>query len=231
MKKLLYVPVIHMSADLGSLAHEAAKRGMAGLGEDLWKRHQETIRGFWQALEVYFNSIEVAGFKVYQDGMAADGEMGKKIIEEGVKSGSKNFEIVSSLLKRGASLVRTEDFILLKLELDRFLKISRAKTVIRKFAAYLEYRLTKNGLLRKRDEFIARRINETLKDGETGILFVGAYHDVNCWLASDIMVKEVKDRKRVAGYQRKFPYWEKRRKEVEALADYLVSPVEPSRLD
>ena len=225
MKKLLYVPIIHMSADLGSLAHEVTKRGIAGLGEDLWKRHLETIRGFWQAVEEYFISIEVRGFKVYQDGMAADGEMGGKIIEEGVKSGSKNFEIVSSLLKRGAVLVRTEDYNLLKQELDRLLKISKAGTVIRKLAAYLEYRLTKNGLLRRRDEFIARRINETLKAGETGIIFVGAYHDVHRWLASDIMVREVKDRRRVADYQKKFILQGKKTKEVEGLSNYLASPV------
>lgn len=226
MKKLLYCPIIHMSADLGSLANEAAKRGIAGLGEDLWKRHTETIRGFWQAVEGYFNSIEVSGFKVYQDGMAADGEMGGKIIEEGIKGGSKNFEILSSLLKRGANLVKTEDLNLLKLELDRLIKISKAKTVFSKLVAYIEYRLTKNGLLKRRDEFIARRINETLKDGETGILFVGAYHDVTRWLASDIRVKEVKDRKRVADYQRKFIFRERKGKEVEALSDYLVSPIE-----
>lgn len=226
MKKLLYCPIIHMSADLGSLASEVTKRGIAGLGEDLWKRHMETIRGFWQVVEEYFNSVEVRGFKVYQDGMAADGEMGKNIIEEGVKRGSKNFEIISSLLKRGAVLVRTEDFNLLKLEVDRLLKISRAKTVVRKLAAYLAYRLTKKSLLRRRDEFIARRINETLKDGETGVLFVGAYHDVNRWLAHDIRVKEVKDRRRIADYQRKILFRERKRKEVKELSDYVVSPVE-----
>ena len=153
---------------------------------------------------MYFNSIEVSGFKVYQDGMATDGEMGKKIIEEGVRNHSKNFEIISSLLKKGAVLVKTEEFNLLRLEVDRLIKISKAKTVIKKLVAYLAYRLTKNGLLRRRDEFIARRINETLKDGETGILFVGAYHDVNRRLPCDILVHEVKDRKRVADYQRNF---------------------------
>ncbi|MBI5886768.1 MAG: hypothetical protein HZB85_09355 [Deltaproteobacteria bacterium] len=229
MRKLLYCPIIHMSADLGSLTHEVTKRGTAGLGEDLWKRHQKTIRGFWQAMEAYFDSTPASGFKVYQDGMAADGEMGQKIIEEGVKNGSKNFEIVSSLIKRGAVLVRTEDFNLLKLELDRLIKISKAKTVIKKLAAYLEYILTKNSLLRRRDEFIARRINETLEDGETGVLFVGAYHDVARWLASDISVKEVKDRKRVADYQRRFTLWERKRKEVEELSCYLVSPVDLPR--
>ncbi|MBI5236138.1 MAG: hypothetical protein HY886_07815 [Deltaproteobacteria bacterium] len=158
--------------------------------------------------------------------MAADGEMGKKIIEEGIKSGSKNFEIISSLLKKGAVLVKTEDLNLLRLEVDRLIKISKAETMIGKVAAYLEYILTKNSLLRRRDEFMARRINETLEDGQTGILFVGAYHDAARWLASDVSVKEVKDRKKVADYQRQFPLWERKKKEVEGLSDYLVSPVE-----
>ncbi len=42
MKRLLYVPIIHTSADLGSMAKDVAKRGKADLGEDIWKEHKKT---------------------------------------------------------------------------------------------------------------------------------------------------------------------------------------------
>jgi hypothetical protein len=43
-------------------------------------------------------------------------------------------------------------------------------------------------LLAQRDQFIARRINDTLKAGETGILFLGLLHAVERYLDRDIRV-------------------------------------------
>ena len=44
----------------------------------------------------------------------------------------------------------------------------------------------------ERDAFIARRIDETLKEGETGILFLGMLHKVTEILPSDITVENLK---------------------------------------
>ena len=68
MRKLIYVPIIHMSADLGSIAKQVDKRGIAGFGEEFWKKHRETISGFWDSIVNYFSSLEVENFKIYQDG-------------------------------------------------------------------------------------------------------------------------------------------------------------------
>ena len=86
MRTLIYVPIIHTSADLGSLAKEVAKRGIADLGEEIWKEHRRTVDGFWDALIDYFESIDVSGIKIYQDGMVAEDEIGQKIVEEGLKA-------------------------------------------------------------------------------------------------------------------------------------------------
>ena len=43
-------------------------------------------------------------------------------------------------------------------------------------------------LLKKRDEFIAQRIEETLKEGEIGVLFIGLMHRVDEILRADISV-------------------------------------------
>ena len=91
-----------MSADLGSIANHVDKRGSAVFGEEFWKNHRETISGFWDSIVKYFTNLEVKDFKIYQDGMVADAEVGQKIVEEGVKSGSKNYEIIDDLLKKGA---------------------------------------------------------------------------------------------------------------------------------
>ncbi len=226
MKKLIYVPIIHMSADLGSIAKQVDKRGIAGFGEEFWKKHREAVLGFWDSIVEYFANLEVKGFKIYQDGLAADGEVGQKIVEEGAKTGSKNYEIIAGLLKRGAVLVRTEDFPLVKQEYDRLTKITKAKSLLKKLVAYLKYKLAKGSLLRKRDRFIAKRITETLNDGETGLLFIGAYHNIIPELSKDIQVTELKKVKKIRDYQRLLLRHQKNKERFEKLSQYLISPIQ-----
>jgi len=214
-----------MSTDLGTIAKAVDKRGIAGFGEEFWKRHRETISEFWDSIVKYFANLEVKDFKIYQDGMVAGGEVGQKIVEEGVKSGSKNYEIIADLLRRGAILVQTEDFAMVKEERDRIVKITQAKTTTEKIIAYLGYRLTKDRLLKKRDNYIAKRIDETLNQGETGILFMGAYHNIIPKLPKRIAITEVKEAKKVRDYQRLLPFYHRDKKGFAELTKYLVSPV------
>lgn len=226
MRTLIYVPIIHTSADLGSLAEDVTKRGITSLGEEVWKEHIKTVDGFWDVIAHYFDSMDVSGMKIYQDGMVAQAEVGQKIVEEGIKSGSKNYEIISRLLQKGAILVKTEDFALVKRERDYLVELTKAMTRIGKLIAYLKYRLIKNELLRKRDEFIANRINGTLNQGETGIIFIGAYHNIKKRLPEDIQIKEIKDVDKVGEYQMLLPFYKKNKERFEELGRYLVSKVE-----
>lgn len=225
MRTLLYVPIIHTSADLGSLAKDVTKRGIADLGEEFWKRHERTVEGFWNAIIKYFELVEVFSFKIYQDGMVAEGEIGQKIVEEGLRSGSKNYELISGLLKQGAILVKTEDFRLVKEERDKLLALTQAKSITQKSIALIGYKLVKNRLLNKRDEFIAKRIDETLKDGETGVIFIGACHNIKRYLPKNIQIKEIKDADRVREYQELLPFYNKNQERFEELGRYLISKV------
>jgi hypothetical protein len=226
MRTLIFVPIIHTSADLGSLAKDVTKRGMADLGTEAWREHQKTVDGFWNTISHYFDSIDVSGMKVYQDGMVAEGEIGAKIVEEGLRLGSKNYELVARLLKQGAILVKTEDFNLVKEEHDRLLSITQAKSIVQKLTAFIKYKLVKNKLLNKRDKFIAQRINETLNDGERGVLLIGAFHNVKKWLAKDIQIKEIKDTRKIREYYRLLPFYGNHKERFEELSRYLTSKVE-----
>lgn len=225
MGKLIYVPIIHMSADLGSIAKQVDKRGIADLGEEVWEKHMETVKGFWDAISHYFDSIDVSGMKIYQDGMVADGEVGQKIVEEGIKSGSKNYELVLRLLKRGAILVKTEDFKLVNEERERLLAITQAKAITQKIISFIKYKLVKNRLLNQRDKFIAKRIDGTLKHNEIGILFIGAYHNIKEWLPKNIQIREVKDVSKVRKYQRLLPFYNKNKERFQELGRYLISEI------
>ncbi len=225
MRTLIYVPVIHTSADLGSLAKDVTKRGIADIGEDVWEKHKAAVENFWDVISDYFNSIDVSGMKVYQDGMVADGEVGLRIVEEGAKSGSRNYELVARLLKKGAILVKTEDFKLVKEELDRLVALTQAKSISRKLIAFIKYKLAKDRLLDKRDKFIAKRIEETLSRGQKGIIFIGAYHNIKNRLSKCFQIIKTKDMEKVREYQRLLPFYNKQRERFEELCRYLISPI------
>lgn len=225
MRTLIYVPVIHTSADLGSLAGAVTERGIANLGEDIWKEHQRTIEGFWDGIMDYFSSVDATGMKIYQDGMVAEGEVGTKIVEECVKSGSRNYELVSKLLKRGAILIKTENLRLLKEEHERLLALTQAKSILKKLFIFMRYKFIENRLLNKRDNYIAQRIEETLGAGEKGILFIGAFHNIINKLPESINIIEIKNVKKVKEYQLLLPFYHKHRQRFDKLSKYLKSPL------
>jgi hypothetical protein len=87
-----------------------------------------------------------------------------------------------------------------KKEYDRLLDITQAKSITRKIIAFIKYRLVKMILLNRRDNFIAKRIEQTLKPDEKAILFIGAFHNIKKRLPKDIQIKEIKDVAKVKRY-------------------------------
>jgi len=225
MRTLIYVPIIHSSADMGSLAKELKNKSVSELGENVWKKHTDTVNGYWDAIESYFENIDIyiKGTRIYQDGMFVDGEMAMKIIGEGVRSGSKNSEIVSKLIGRGAILVKTEDFKMVKDEYDGLQSILKSKTNIRKLFLLTRYKILKPIFLIRRDKFITGRIAETLGQNETGILFIGAYHHIMKRLPKDIIVIELKEISKIRKYQRAIQSDSKNKtRQLEQLTEYMV---------
>lgn len=225
MRKLYFVPIIHMSADMGSVAPALDERATAELGPELWQKHKEVISGFWDSIARFFDSLDVTGFKVYQDGLIADGEGALKIVNQGVREGSPNYEIILHLLQRGATLVKTEDISLVKEEYAYVTKMAQAKSLRQREITALRYRLAQGRLLQQRDIFIATRINETLKEGETGILFIGAYHNVVPRLAADIKVIQVKEVAKVKAYHQALTKARKYDQRLHEFAGYLTSSI------
>jgi len=224
MRTLYYIPIIHTSADMGSLAKAVTERGIHQVGERNWERHVATVHRFWDTITQYCASLPAAGMMIYQDGLVAEGEIGVKIISAGAESGSRNYEIVLSLMRRGAQIVKTEDFKLVLEERDRILALVNAKNFRTKMFAFIKYRFVKHGLLKRRDMFIAQRINETLPNAGTGILFIGAVHNVKSRLPKDIKVIEIKDAKKVRKYQELLPFSRQRGRRFAELGKYLAAP-------
>ncbi len=212
---------------MGSMATAMEQSAVAALGGDLWRRHKEIVSRFWDSIAEFFQRLDVRGFKVYQDGLVVDGEEGLRIVREGVRRGSANYNIVSDLLSRGATLMKTEDVSLVKREYSYIARLTEAKSTLQREAATLKYKLAQRRLLDERDGFIARAIDGTLQDGDTGVLFVGAYHNVLSRLAADIRVIQVKEVAKVREYHRIVTDVSQKRQDWQPLAEHLVQPVSP----
>lgn len=224
MRKLLYIPIIHTESDLGSAGLTIGRISSSFYGAKRWDRHKTAVYEFWQRVLDYVNTIDANNLKVYQDGLLVDGELGRKIIEEGARKGSKNYEIVLDLIKRGAGIRVTEDAALLKEEYEHISKVTHAESPAERTAALNEYELRKDPLTKERDKFVAKTINETLGEGEVGILFIGAHHDVLPHLAPDIVVKQIKDQEKMRAYFKELMH-EKNEERFEQLARYIAAPI------
>jgi len=176
LRRLFWVPIIHTAADLGSLAGRArGEYSAAG-----WAEHEQQIASYWggiaSALEAL--SLDYAKVKIYHDSMVADGDLGKKIVRELARNGSPDYMLTERLIDSGARLMKTEDIELLLLEYQAH---SRAGTSPQEL----------ENVLTQRDVYVARRIDKTLDKGDTGILFMGAAHQVCRLLPCDILTEEV----------------------------------------
>ena len=222
MKRLLYVPIIHTRGDMGSLGPALERKSASLLGEKRWTEHQEAVARFWRAIEDCLLSLEGSHLVIYQDGLAADGELGRRVVEEAARRGSLNHRLLLHLANGGADIRKTEDPSLLLEEL----RLARQEAGAEGPSQELKARRAR--LLEERDRFIARTIAETLKEGETAVLFIGAYHDVLPYLPEDISVEPLKEPDKVRLYLAELTSG-KDPQRWRHLADYLASPIPPSR--
>ncbi len=223
MRKLLYVPVIHMEPDLGSEATAIASKSASLFGEKRWAKHKENVAKFWDSIADYLATVDTSNLKIYQDGLPADGALGRRIIEEASKRGSKNHQIILSLMDKGAEIRKTENPSLLKEEYEHITALNHSIQAAEKAVAYARYKLRKNQLTQERDKFVAKTVNETLKEGETGVLFMGSYHNIFPYIPKDIVVEQVKNREKINAYFRELVSGGDGER-FEQLAKYLASP-------
>jgi len=186
-RRLLHVPIIHNQADMGALG-EAFKRALVSrLGDQWWRLNVDLVDQVWTAIEQALSTLNLRYelVRIYQDGLAVCGHE-LRIVTELARAGSRNHRLLLRLHQRGATIMGTESAELLveEYQLARQL-LADSPPAEDKDAA--EQALARS-LLKRRDEFIAARINATLKPRETGIVFLGLLHSLQDKLAEDIKV-------------------------------------------
>ncbi|MHB1101903.1 MAG: hypothetical protein ACYC0C_03795 [Devosia sp.] len=175
-RRLLVVPMVHSNEDFGSQLETFRASFVAQFGPAEWERRSAALAGFWDAVSRVLDdlSLDYTKVKIFQDSLPVVPEAKQMVLDQANK-GSRNHRLIEKLAARGATIVGTESIELL---ID-------------------EYRLVKEQIddpaairrsVEARDRFIAKRISSTLNAGETGILFIGAAHNVGPLLAPDIEV-------------------------------------------
>ena len=224
MRELLYLPIIHSESDLGSLGSAIDRRSAFLYGEKWWAEHKKVVARFWKNAADYLLSLDATNLKIYQDGLAADGELGRRIVEEAAKRGSVNHQILLKLMNKGAVVRKTEDPSLL-IEEWKLARESATGDISGHQEGSAQPRSTE-----KRDRFIAEAIDQTLREGETAIILVGAYHNVGLYLPQDITIAYLKDRDKVRAYFREFVSGS-RTERFSQLANYVASPISVAPLN
>lgn len=184
-RQLYYFPILHSRADLGGFEDRVSARAIEKMGREKWEAQCRSIEQGWIGIEQVIDGLHLRydRCRIYQDGLPICGKE-LRIVSDLAESGSRNYELLMSLQGQGAILMGTES---LELLLDEYL-------LIKKYLAQDEsvemQEMERKGaeLLRRRDQFIAERINASLQPGESGLLFLGLLHSLAGNLAPDITV-------------------------------------------
>jgi hypothetical protein len=185
-RKLVYLPIIHTAADMGTLGASIRGMKLSTLGRQGLKQNAAVVDKMWEELERVVSNLPVppGTVRVYQDGLPVSGHE-QEIVSELAAAGHRNHGLLLKLQARGATLMGTESPELLveeyQLATAAFACGASARTEVRQ-------KQLRDTLLEKRDRYIGDRINRTLGAGESGILFMGMLHQVTRYLDPDIAV-------------------------------------------
>ncbi|MUP37769.1 hypothetical protein [Labilibaculum euxinus] len=113
---------------------------------------------------------------------------------------------------------------MVKDEYDGIQSVLKSKNYIQKLYSLIRYKILKPIFLLRWDKFIAERIAETLRQDETGILFIGAFHEIIKKLPRDITVLQLKEIAKIRKYQKIIQAdYRDNTAHFERLTEYLIS--------
>jgi len=138
---------------------------------------------YWDQVEAQMTNLELKlgqVNKIYHELIPMSGEDGVKAIKE---LSDKSHQIVKNRLAKGAQLEATEKSELLTEFMDWSKCLVTGLQNQKVFTKVYEFYTRAS---KKRNEFIAKQLDETLKDNETGILLMREGHQVQ--FASDVQL-------------------------------------------
>jgi hypothetical protein len=156
-RMLLFVPRMYTEEEFKSLTPV--------LPEDFGPKTLEFWSYVEEKLQVFVGKVQ----RIYRDEVCQSGERGLAYLSS---ADSENFSIVRKLVENGAVFEATEDSMLVA-ESKSWLDMAKQNPVdTMPLELYEE-------TVRERDGYVTRRIDETLLDEETGVLFLKPGREIN----------------------------------------------------
>jgi hypothetical protein len=185
-RKLVYIPIIHTLADMGTLGTAVRGMKLSALGRQGLTQNAAVVDKMWAQIESVVANLPVTpgSTRLYQDGLPVCRHE-REIVSELAGAGNRNHGLLLKLQARGATLMGTESPQLLVEEYQLAAAAFAPGAALR---TEMRQKQVRDALLEKRDRYIAARINATLGAGESGILFMGMLHQMVPYLDSDIDV-------------------------------------------
>jgi len=174
-----------MSEELGKIEKPAAEEFKEGrklyfvpliyCGKESEAEYLEKFNEYWAQVESQMNDLELklgrVG-KIYHELIPVGGDDGLKVVKE---LNDKSCQIIENRLKEGAQLGATEEGELLTEFMDwtkcLAVGLQNQKVFTQVYEFYIE-------ASKKRNEHIAKQIDETLNADEIGLLFMREGHQV-----------------------------------------------------
>jgi hypothetical protein len=188
-RTLIYIPIIHTQADMGALSESIRRLKVKKLGTKGWEQNVNLVDKFWAQIEQAIESLVLPYERVrlYQDGLPVCGRE-VEIVTELARAGSRNHRLLLHLREKGATIMGTESSELLVEEYQLVKEDFASGKPEVATRGEARRKALRDSLLKRRDQYVARRINDTLLTGETGLIFLGMLHSVRPWLDKDIRV-------------------------------------------
>jgi hypothetical protein len=193
VRALIYVPILHSEADLGRMAEEVRQKFTEAFGAGAWDERRSAVDAMWEGLRARLLALPLAwqAVRLYQDGLPVCGHE-LQIVRDVAAAGSRNHRLLLELMERGATLMGTEDPALLIREYRRVQEIvAAARAGLDDPAGAAAREREGQAILDERDAFMARRIDATLGEGETGIVFLGLLHRLDELMTGDFEVHHI----------------------------------------
>jgi hypothetical protein len=188
-RTLIHIPILHTQADMGALSAPIRQLKVQRLGRFGWKRTVNRVDKLWNEIEETLERLVLPYERVrlYQDGLPVCGREAE-IVAELAQAGSRNHRLLLRLAGKGATIMGTESSELLVEEYQLVKEEFAARRSEGRVPGRVRRQALRDSLLKRRDQYIARRVSATLNPGETGLLFLGMLHSLGPGLDKDIRV-------------------------------------------
>lgn len=127
MRRLIWIPIIHTQADLGSLSESVRDVYVRRIGHGKWQQHVRDVEEMWSDIREAIDELALAcdHVRLYQDGLPNCGHE-EKIVKDLAEAGSENHQILLDLMERGAQITGTEspEVLMQEYELARGVMLS-----------------------------------------------------------------------------------------------------------